>query len=88
MPTPQSTWSRRSAMRLFATLPVCLAMLAGTTTQALAKAAKKAVRYQDEPKKGRNCAGCRHFQAPNACKLVDGEISANGWCTVWAKAKS
>jgi hypothetical protein len=62
---------------MFAAQPLGLAMLAGTTSQALAKAKQKAVRYQDEPKKGRNCHGCRHFQEPKGCKLVEGEISPN-----------
>ena len=88
MPSRHHTWSRRSALRIIAGVPLGIAMLAATTSQALAKATKKGVRYQDEPKGDRNCAGCRHFQAPNACKLVEGEISPNAWCTVWAKAKS
>ena len=88
MSSQQNTWSRRSALRMFAAVPLGLAMLAGTTSQALAKAKQKAVRYQDKPKKGRNCHGCRHFQEPKGCKLVEGEISPNGWCTVWAKAKT
>lgn len=83
-----SAWSRRLALRWFAALPLGMAMLAAGAKTAWAKAAQKAVRYQDEPKKDRNCAGCRHFQPPNACKLVEGEISPNGWCTIWAKAPS
>lgn len=26
------------------------------------------------------CALCKHFLTPNACKLVEGPISAEGWC--------
>jgi len=69
-----------------------VAVLAASIQPAMAKAKKTAVKYQDEPKGDRNCAGCRHFLPPEkgerlgACKLVEGEISPNGWCAVWAKA--
>ena len=58
---------------------------------AAAKSPKDAVSYQDSPKDGKNCAGCRWFQpaegdGPDACKLVKGEISPEGWCGLWAKA--
>jgi hypothetical protein len=36
--------------------------------------------YQDFPNQGRRCAGCAHFIEPNACEIVAGEISPNGWC--------
>jgi hypothetical protein len=51
-----------------------------------AKASKAAVAYQDSPKGDRNCANCRLFIAPNACKQVEGSVSPNGWCKIWAKA--
>ncbi|WP_143534081.1 twin-arginine translocation signal domain-containing protein [Rhizobium sullae] len=46
---------------------------AGTTPKSVA-------RYQDRPNKGRRCGGCTHFLEPNACEVVAGEISPNGWC--------
>jgi hypothetical protein len=51
-----------------------------------AKVSKAAVAYQDSPKGDQNCASCRLFTAPNACKQVEGDISPNGWCTIWSKA--
>jgi hypothetical protein len=51
-----------------------------------AKASKAAVAYRDSPKGDQNCANCRLFIAPNACKQVEGDISPNGWCKIWAKA--
>ena len=50
-----------------------------------AKMAQTAVRYQDSPKDGKQCDGCKLFIAPNACKSVSGDISAKGWCALWAK---
>lgn len=42
------------------------------------------VLYQNMPKDGQQCSACLHFQAPNACAIVAGEINPNGWCAVWA----
>ena len=60
-------------------------LLALTTTTASAKMAQSAVRYQATPKDGKQCDGCNLFIAPNACKNVDGDIAATGWCALWVK---
>jgi hypothetical protein len=58
----------------------------GTADSALAeKIAQKAVAYQETPKGDQNCANCILFEAPNACKAVDGTVSPQGWCSLWAK---
>jgi len=49
------------------------------------KTSKEQVQYQDQPKGEQKCANCMHFIAPNSCKLVEGEISPEGWCTLWAQ---
>ncbi len=50
-----------------------------------AKMAETAVRYQDSPKDGKQCDGCKLFIAPNECKSVAGDISPKGWCALWIK---
>ena len=60
-------------------------MLALMTTGAKAKMAPAAVKYQATPKDGKQCDGCNFFVAPNACKMVDGDIAATGWCSLWTK---
>ena len=45
-----------------------------------------AVAYQDGPKDGKQCDGCKLFVAPSSCKSVSGTISAKGWCKLWVKA--
>ena len=40
-------------------------------------------KYQTTPKGDQHCDGCVNFQAPNACKFVDGDISPNGWCQLF-----
>lgn len=44
------------------------------------KASQAEAKYQDMPKGQQRCAGCVHFQPPNACSVVQGTISPNGWC--------
>ena len=51
------------------------------------KAAKDAMKYQDSPKDGQKCSDCVYFQAPSSCSVVDGTISADGWCLLYNKKK-
>jgi len=60
-------------------------LLALTTGSREAKIAQSAVKYQTEPKDGKQCSGCNFFIAPNACKQVAGEIVPTGWCMLWVK---
>ena len=60
-------------------------LLALTGGEAEAKLAQAAVKYQTTPKDGHQCDGCIQFVAPNACKLVDGDIAPTGWCSLWVK---
>ena len=57
----------------------------GATGAKAAKMAQSAVRYQDTPKDGKQCDGCKLFVPPNACKNVEGAISPKGWCALWVK---
>jgi hypothetical protein len=52
------------------------------------KVAKEPVQYQDTPKNNQKCLECLHFVSPNACKLVKGEISPQGWCTIYVLKQS
>jgi len=51
-----------------------------------AKLSKAQVRYQDNPKGIAMCATCTLFVAPRTCKLVEGDISPNGWCNAYEMA--
>jgi hypothetical protein len=50
---------------------------------------KTAVTYQDSPKDGHQCSGCKLFipgptaDANGTCKSVAGEIHPNGWCKLF-----
>jgi High potential iron-sulfur protein len=51
-----------------------------------AKAPQKSVAYQVSPKGVQKCDNCSLWEAPNACKSVDGTISPQGWCMIYKKA--
>lgn len=49
------------------------------------KSSQASVQYQAQPKGDQQCGGCLHFMADsNTCKVVEGTISPDGWCTLWA----
>ena len=61
------------------------AIVVTTTPAQAAKAPQKAVKYQDTPKGDQSCENCALFEAPSSCKTVDGTVSPQGWCMVYAK---
>jgi hypothetical protein len=62
------------------------ATLAGNA-KAQQKIAQKLVQYIPQTKKpAQQCSNCVNWVAPNACKIVEGEISPTGWCVSWAPA--
>ena len=64
--------SRRSVLLAAAAAAPLLALTGG---EAQAKLAMTAVKYQPDPKDGKQCDGCNFFVAPNSCKMVDGDIA-------------
>ncbi|MEQ8965677.1 MAG: hypothetical protein RID91_07620 [Azospirillaceae bacterium] len=81
--------ARSTSRRALTLAVVCATGTAATApkrpARAQNKAPKSAVQYQDEPRGDDRCAGCRHFEAATeTCKLVEGAISPNDWCTLFA----
>ena len=78
------TISRRTLLG-GATLTVCAAAFFVKPMRAVAqqKVKQADAKYQTTPKGSAKCAACMQFQAPNACKLVEGEISPEGWCQLY-----
>ncbi|PLY11024.1 MAG: iron oxidase oxidoreductase [Arcobacter sp.] len=63
-----------------------LGLVTLSTTPLHAKGSKKQFKYQDSPKNGEICKDCMHFEPKsNTCKVVEGSISPNGWCTLFRK---
>ena len=50
------------------------------------KMSKQEAEYQDSPKDIRMCATCTLFELPKSCKVVEGDVSPNGWCRAYAMA--
>jgi hypothetical protein len=79
--------SRRVFFRRVAAYAVGGAIIQGsglTAAIAQGKVAQTAVAYQDSPKGAQRCDGCSLFLAPNSCKVVDGQISSQGWCSLFS----
>jgi len=57
-----------------------------TEQPAPAKLSPEAVQYQPTPKEWKKCLYCTYFQAPNACAIVSGTVSPQGWCNHFALA--
>jgi anaerobic selenocysteine-containing dehydrogenase len=78
--------SRRSFLRASAALAGGAGLAGVAGREAAAKIKPSLVDYQETPKDGRDCKGCKLFEPPNACKSVEGVISPSGWCKLWIKA--
>jgi hypothetical protein len=79
--------SRRCLLQRAACAAGAAAILGVGVNAAMAgKMSQASVGYQGSPKGSQSCANCRLFQAPNACRSVDGSISPQGWCRIWVKA--
>ncbi len=55
-----------------------------TRAMAQQKISQANAKYQPQPKGQQRCDNCVNFQAPKACKFVQGDISPSGWCQLWA----
>jgi hypothetical protein len=53
-----------------------------------AKVGKAELFYRDAPKDGQSCVACRLFTATESgkgtCAVVEGPVSANGWCMAFS----
>ncbi len=74
--------TRRKVLISAATATPAIVLMAGS---AKAKIQQAAVKYQTEPKDGKQCSQCNFYIDPNACKQVDGTISPTGYCLLWVK---
>lgn len=75
-------------------LPALAGLLAAGTLPAQAKGSKAQFKYQTTPNSGHKCSQCTFFiagtsaTANGTCKIVDGSISPNGWCTAFSAKPS
>lgn len=67
---------------------IAAAAIKPAVAQQAPKLAQSVVMYQDHPKGDQKCSVCAHFLPPNACQIVAGDISPNGWCGVFTPKKT
>lgn len=81
--------SRRSLLLqgIICAAAVPTAFAVGTNAAMAAKLPQASVSYRPKPNGTKKCSNCMLFEPPNACKSVAGNISPNGWCSIW-RAKS
>ncbi len=88
-----SKLTRRTFVANAIVLPALAGLLLAETARADAKGSKAQFKYQSTPNDGKKCSQCTFYvpgspaTANGTCKIVDGSISPNGWCTAWS-AKS
>jgi hypothetical protein len=80
MADTQMCWSRRAALQ-----GVAAAVLTRITPAAAAdKMTRAQAEYRDTPNGIYSCGLCSLFEAPAGCKVVEGEVSKEGWCKAFA----
>jgi hypothetical protein len=88
---PEPVSRREVLTKSLCTLALVAALTAvdAVRSEAQQKMAQKLVQYQQTPKKDQKCSVCLHFVPPDGCKVVDGKINPEGWCSLFApKPKS
>jgi hypothetical protein len=78
--------SRRDLMRtgMMIVAGTASVVVASTARAQDEKIAQELVQYQDQPKDGQKCNMCAQWVEPNACKIVAGKISPDGYCVAYA----
>ena len=77
-------WSRRAAIGAALRGASGALLFRIASAQAADKMTRAQAEYQDTPNGIYSCGMCSLFEAPNGCKVVEGEISRDGWCKAFA----
>jgi hypothetical protein len=78
--------SRRNVMRSLAGGVSAGLLLRIAPADATEKMTRAQAEYQDAPNGIYSCGLCTLFERPNSCKVVEGEVSKDGWCKAFALA--
>jgi hypothetical protein len=78
--------SRRALMQtVVGAIPAAL-VFRMSQADASDKMTRQQAQYQDTPNGIYSCGLCTLFERPNGCKVVEGEVSSDGWCKAFALA--
>jgi hypothetical protein len=78
--------SRRNIIRVLGGIIPASLILRSLPTCASEKMTRQQAEYQDKPNGIYSCGLCTLFEKPNHCKVVEGEVSEDGWCKAFAVA--
>ena len=78
--------SRREIIRAIVAGASAGLLFRSPQTHAAEKMTKQRAEYQDTPNGIYSCGLCTLFEKPKSCKVVEGEVSEDGWCKVFALA--
>ena len=78
--------SRRKLVRAIANGVSAGLLLRISPSEASEKMTRQQAEYQDTPRDIYSCATCTLFEPPKYCKVVEGEVSRDGWCKAFALA--
>jgi hypothetical protein len=78
--------SRRTLIRAVVKGVTAGLLLRISQTEASEKMTRQQAEYQDTPNGLYSCGMCTLFERPKSCKVVDGEVSKDGWCKAFALA--
>jgi hypothetical protein len=78
--------SRRKAIRALAGGASAALLSRMPSALAAEKMTRRQAEYQDGPNGIYSCAVCTLFEPPKSCKVVEGEVSKDGWCKAFALA--
>jgi hypothetical protein len=81
----RSVPSRRHLLRT-TLLGACAAIAPYRAGRASDKMTREQAQYQDQPKGINMCSTCTLFEPPKSCKVVEGDVSPDGWCKAFALA--
>lgn len=84
MPGRRSNPSRRSIIG--AAVGVATAGLWSGIAEASDKMTRQQAEYRDTPNGIFSCGLCTLFEPPSGCKVVEGDVSKDGWCKAFALA--
>jgi hypothetical protein len=59
--------------------------LTAAPAAAQSKFSQAMAKYQPTPRGAQSCANCSQFEPATACKVVQGTVSAQGWCFLYAR---
>ena len=79
-------WSRRSTIRVAAGALSGGFVLRIPEANAERKMTRVEAQYQDTPNGIYSCGTCTLFERPKSCKVVEGDVSEDGWCKAFALA--